>query len=293
MWLSRSIAGQVLLDYTHRTKPITKLSRSFQAFADEMKRARSDFAFFQNGRLVEGEQTCAEATVDFSKPINVVNKPGVSNRNDPARAADGVRTQPMPRDPSVGAAAAKGERAPAVNRPPRQSAPTDDSTADQRPGSNSPARQHLPAASSTSADALIHPAAGADVVQEDRASGPSAAAQAEPSVPDADVAGKKRASGDVNAVDGDVGGSSPERGERPSKKKAKIVKDKVAKPVAIQENPTSSARRTKAGTATGRDTSKVDFPLEDAREQMRAMVWTSMGLSPPPKRVTFRVYKVG
>lgn len=222
MWLLRLSPGWTLLDYTHCTKPTSKLSRSFQAFADEMGQARSDLAFFQKGKLVDGEQTCAESTIDFSIPIDVADRKRTSSGNALRRSTTATSSQSQARNPAAGGAtAAEKKHIPPAARPPRPSAPTDDPKAGQRPIPASSARQHPPAATSAT------PAAqGANVGQGGRAQSSTAAAPDKPSSTRTHVASKKRGSGDFNASDGNAEESLPGSGEPPTKKKAKDAQGK-------------------------------------------------------------------
>ena len=116
-----------------------------------------------------------------------------------------------------------------------------------------PSPQHAEIEERTSTSSLVPPppaeaahgqASSSSTRAVERDQSPDPFASYETDEPSAKVRGKKRASGDLNVFDGDAGGSSPGYGERPSKKKAKVVKEKVPKPAASKRRKSSTSGET-------------------------------------------------
>lgn len=107
----------------------------------------TDLIFSHDGRILQGDESFAEAGVVAGARIFATDKDGRDPINAVAGSSTGPGTQLASRNSSVGgeAEAAVDCDPPAVS-PPCPSAPTDNSTADQHPTPGPPARQPSPAA---------------------------------------------------------------------------------------------------------------------------------------------------
>ena len=199
------------------------MSRLFARYAEVSGRnvGKLEFKLDNTDGRLDGEQTCAEAGVVTSARIIATDKEERVHINAVAGSSTGPGTR-RERSTSTdgGAARAADDRGPHADHQPRPSAPTDNSTADHRPISGTPARLPRPEATSTSSASSTAPAA---------------------LDPTADREAQARA--DDNAFDSDAGGSSPDYDNPPTKKKAKVVKEKPTKPAAASKRRMSVGER--------------------------------------------------
>lgn len=197
------------------------MSRLFARYAETSGRnvAKLEFKLDNTDGRLDGEQTCAEAGVVSSARIIATDKEERVHINAVAGSSTGPGTRRV-RSTSTdgGAARAADDRGPHADHQPRPSAPTDNSTADHRPISGPSARLPRPEATSTSSAGSTAPAAH-------------------------DPTADREARARVDASDSDAGGSSPDYDNPPSKKKAKVVKEKPNKPAAAPKRKMSAGER--------------------------------------------------